>query len=161
MPKANIEKASNAIINPPTPEDPTSDVTRGDGSSGEPLHKPPMVDADGSPVTGETAEDVEGRTRTPGADKPAAVTAPTGRDGAHDGHGGPADQGADRWADDPMPEGAQERLEWAQRGTDTKERIDAALQAEDVRGSRKRGTLVNALKSLQQEHKRNERDNAQ
>jgi hypothetical protein len=149
MAKANIEKASDAWVNPPTPEDPTSDVTRNDGgSSGEPLHKPPMDASD------EDRERYESR----GAGKPVAVPSPSGRDANRDGVGGPAEQGADRWKDDPMPEGAQERLEWVQRGTDTADRIDAALRAEEARGTRKRGTLLSGLRALQAEEKSNRRE---
>ncbi len=188
MAKSRIEKASDAWINPPTPQDPTSDVTRDGGSSGEPLHKAPMLDDDGRPVEGDnlpTAEEIEERRTAKRETKEGAVedrspeeldavhrrqyegsgeapvTSPTGRDANRDGVGGPADQGADRWADDPMPEGAQERLEWAQRGTDTADRIDAALRAEEARGSRRRTTLLSALQTLRAEHKRNEQDNTQ
>ncbi len=185
MAKANIEKASDAWVNPPTPQDPTSDVTRNEGSSGEPLHKAPMLDDDGNPVEGDnlpTAEEIEERRAAKREAKEgavedrspeeidavhrrqydgggeAAVASPTGRDAHHDGVGGPADQGADRWADDPMPEGAQERLEWAQRGTDTADRLDAAIRAEEARGNRKRRTLLDGLERLRAEHKRNEQD---
>lgn len=184
MAKSRIEKASDAWVNPPTPQDPTSDVTRNEGSSGEPLHKAPMRDDEGNPIEGDnlpTDEELEERREAKRAAREArtedrspeeidevhrrqyegsgeaAVTSPTGRDANADGVGGPADQGAERWADDPMPEGAQERLEWAQRGTDTAARIDAALRAEEGRGSRRRPTLMSGLRALQAEHKANER----
>lgn len=179
MPKVRHEKASDATVNPPHPGDPTSDVTRSaDGSSGEPLHKPPQegawMDADG---TWHAAEDHEDYVVTEGDDstgaagdervKAAAVPSSTGRDHRADGRGGAAqspylgegDQ-AQAWRDDPMPEGAQERLDWAQRGTDTEARINAALLAEKARGTRKRGTVITGLETLRAEHRRNESENS-
>jgi hypothetical protein len=103
-------------------------------------------------------DDTKRRYESPGRDKPAAVPAPTGRDANHDGAGGPATNEADRWADDPMPEGASERLQWAQRGTDTNERIDAAVRAEEARGAKKRPTLLQGLQALRAEEKANRRD---
>lgn len=173
MPKVNREKASDATINPPHPGDPTSDVTR-DG--GEPLHKPPQpgawmdehsewhaaedhanyVDDDGNPVKVDDDKIV----------KAAAVPSSTGRDAAADGSGGPAvspytsdSDPAQAWRDDPMPEDGRERLDWAQRGTDTDARINAALRAEEARGGRKRATVVTGLEKLRAEHKRNEFEN--
>lgn len=151
MAKANIEKASDAWVNPPTPEDPTSDVTR-DG--GNPLHKPPMrdvVDDDGNVregyVTGESDEEVEERLREPGSTKAAAVPSRS-----------TDDDPSQRWADDPMPEGASERMAWVQRGTDTRDRIDAAIRAEEARGARKRSTLLSGLQALQREERASRRD---
>lgn len=160
MPKKRIEQASNAISNPPHPGDPTSHVS---SDRGEPLHKPPQEgawrDDDGVwhaaeerdenvTVTDEAGEHPEG-----GA---AAVPSATGRDHWHGGATGPAtDNDADGWRDDPMPEGAQERLDWAQRGTDTDARINAAIRAEEARGSRKRTTVISGLEALRREHREN------
>ncbi len=153
MAKANIEKASDAWVNPPTPQDPTSDVTRNASSSGEPLHKPPQADSDHD-------DDGDGNAveRPRGGDKPAAVPSTTGRDYRADGHGGVAtNDAAERWRDDPMPDGAQERMDWVQRGTDTKERLNAAIAAEEARGAKRRPTVLSGLRTLQQEHHQNER----
>lgn len=162
MPKANIEKASDATINPPHPGDPTSDVTR-DG--GEPLHKPPMPGYD--PKTRKVDEDKAARERDENGvgDRGAAVPGATGRDLNHDGSGGPAQspyegdsEQAQAWRDDPMPDDAQGRLDWAQRGTDTEARINAALRAEEARGRSKRTTVVSGLERLRAEHRANENE---
>lgn len=170
MPKVNKEKATDATINPPHPGDPTSDVTRSaDGSSGEPLHKPPQAGA-WMDEHGEwhAAEDHADHVDDGGEErvKAAAVPGHTGRDATADGRGGVAaspylgeGEQAQAWRDDPMPDGAQERLDWAQRGTDTEARINAALLAEKARGARKRGTVITGLESLRAEHKRNESEN--
>ena len=158
MPKVNKEKASDATINPPHPGDPTSDVTR-DG--GEPLHKPPMEGY--NPKTGRVElDDDSDSDYVHGA---AAVPSATGRDARADGRGGAAaspyagdSEQAQAWRDDPMPEGARERLEWAQRGTDTGARLNAALRAEESRGAGKRATVVSGLEKLRAEHRRNESD---
>lgn len=174
MPKVNKEKASDATINPPHQGDPTSDVTR-DG--GEPLHKPPMqgynpqtgrveYDDDGNVVSGAGDESTDERV------KHAAVPGATGRDAHADGRGGVAQspygtgregdsEQAQAWRDDPMPEDAQGRLDWVQRGTDTEARINAALRAEEARGARRRSTVTSGLERLRAEHRRNESDNAQ
>lgn len=179
MPKVNQEKASDATINPPHPGDPTSDVTR-DG--GEPLHKPPMEgynpqtgrverDEDGNVISGRGDESEDGDVGTREHVKHAAVPSSTGRDLRADGMGGPAEspygtgregdsEQAQAWRDDPMPEGAQERLDWVQRGTDTDARLNAALHAEQARGSRKRSSVINGLESLRAEHRRNESENS-
>lgn len=176
MPKVNKEKASDATVNPPHPGDPTSDVTR-DG--GEPLHKPPMEGY--NPKTGRVEYDDDGNiVSNPGDDddvdarervKHAAVPGATGRDAHADGRGGAAQSpyGTGRegdseqeqaWRDDPMPEDAQGRLEWAQRGIDAEARINAALRAEQARGTRKRTTVITGLEALRAEHRRNESENA-
>lgn len=169
MPKVNKEKASDATVNPPHPGDPTSDVTR-DG--GEPLHKPPQegawMDADGQWHAREEHEDY---VTDSGDDSPkvksAAVPSSTGRDHRADGMGGTAqspyltdgvggDGDAQAWRDDPMPEDARGRLEWATRGTDTEARLDAAIRAEQARGQGQRRTVLDGLEKLRKEHKRNE-----
>lgn len=162
MPKVRAEKASDATINPPHPGDPTSDVTR---EGGEPLHKPPQAGAYRDEDGVWQAGDVDGDENV--SARPAAVPGHTGRDAAADGKGGVAaspylgegDQ-AQAWRDDPMPDGAQERLDWAQRGTDTEARINAALLAEQARGSRKRSSVVTGLETLRAEQRRNESENS-
>lgn len=163
MPKVNKEKASDATINPPHPGDPTSDVTR-DG--GEPLHKPPQdgawMDADGEWHAKEEHEDYvtdgdESDTEFVG-DRGAAVPSSTGRDLNSDGMGGPAQSpylgdsdAAQAWRDDPMPDGAQDRIDWAGRGTDSEARINAARQAEESRSRGARSTVLSALERLREE----------
>lgn len=172
MPKVNKEKATDATINPPHPGDPTSDVTRtADGSSGEPLHKPPQegawMDADGVWHAREEHEDYVEVTDDSEVvrDRGAAVPSTTGRDHFANGDSGPAQSpylgegdAAQQWRDDPMPSDAREVLDWAQRGTDTDARINAALRAENARGARRRSTVVSGLEALRAEHRRNESD---
>lgn len=169
MAKANIEKASDAWINPPTPGDPTSDVTR-DG--GEPLHKPPQegawMDADGEWHAKEEHEDyaqvTEGSEVTGKSEvKAAAAPAATGRDLNADGKGGSAaspylgdSDRAQEYRDDPMPDSATERVEWAQRGANVGARVNAALRAEEARPGGGRSTVLRKLKELRTEARRNE-----
>lgn len=158
MPKVNKEKASNAITNPPHPGDPTSDVSR---ESGQPLHKPPQAgawrDADGEWHAHEDHADyVDG-------DGNVIPVVDDGDDDREKAAAVPENTAGEpyQWRDDPMPEGAQERLDWAQRGTDTEARVNAALRAEEARGHRRRGTVITGLEKLREEHRRNEAQNAQ
>ncbi|MES2211348.1 MAG: hypothetical protein V4515_14390 [Chloroflexota bacterium] len=153
MPKVNKEKASDATINPPHPGDPTSDVTR-DG--GNPLHKAPQagawMDAEGVWHAAEEHEDYVGEDVETG-DTSAAVPGFVGQ--ADDGSTpspflGDSEQ-AQAWREDPMPEGAQERLDWAGRGTDGEGRINAALAAEQSRPRGTRTTVVSGLERLREE----------
>ncbi len=181
MPKNNKEKATDAWTNPPHPGDPTSDVTRQDhtqygGSSGEALHRPPMPGAEVNDETGEwesegdrevrereeadrkgeeyvgPAEGERAPTRNAGASVPAA----TGRDAAHDGHGGPADAShvqTQEYQDDPMPDKADERVDWAERGSDGPARANAALHAEHNRAGGPRSTVIRKLEKIRDERK--------
>jgi hypothetical protein len=167
MPKVNQEKASDATINPPHPGDPTSDVTR---TGGEPLHKPPQEgawqDADGNWHAAEEHQDyvvTEDSQVTGSKVKAAAVPGTTGRDAHADGKGGAAqspyvgtsDQ-SQELRDDPMPDNADERVKWAQRGATPGARINAALRSEEARSGGGRPTVLRRLKELQREAKRND-----
>lgn len=152
MPKVNREKASDATVNPPHPGDPTSDVTR-DG--GEPLHKPPQAGAwrDDDGVWHAAEDEV-----TDDGGKMAAVPSGTGR--AEDGstvspYLGDSDQ-AQEYRDDPMPDGAVERVEWAQRGATPGARVNAALQAEEARTPAPRTSVLRKLRDLRTEARRND-----
>ncbi len=168
MAKVNKEKASDAWTNPPHPGDPTSDVTR-DG--GEPLHKPPQEgawrDADGNWHAAEEHADYvvtdDSEVTADSKVKAAAAPSSTGRDARADGKGGEAqspylgssDQ-SQELRDDPMPDGANERVEWAQRGATPGARINAALRAEEARPGGGRSTVLRKLRELQREAKRND-----
>jgi hypothetical protein len=181
MPKNNKEKATDAWSNPPHPGDPTSDVTRqdhasgGSGSSGEPLHKPPMKGAEYdaeqgvwlSPGDIENREKEQARERgeqdNDGSGEPvpyskdtgAAVPSSTGRDANHDGRGGPAvsEVDSDEYRDDPMPTGADAVVEWAERGKDGPARANAALHAEHNRPGGSRVTVIRRLEQLRDERR--------
>lgn len=158
MPKATQEKASNATVNPPHPGDPTSDVTR-DG--GEPLHKPPQagawMDEDGVWHAAEEHGDYADEPVESG-DRGAAVPSSTGR--ADDGstqspYLGDSAQ-AQEYRDDPMPDGANDRVEWAQRGATPGARINAAIAAEEARPGGGRTSVLRKLRDLQREARRND-----
>lgn len=164
MAKANREKASDAWVNPPHPGDPTSDVTR-DG--GEPLHKPPQegawMDADGVWHAKEEHEDyaevTEGSEVTAESKvKPAAVPAETGRtEGGSTASPYLGDgERAQEYRDDPMPDGANDRVEWAQRGANVGARVNAAIAAEEARAGGGRSTVLRKLRELRTEARRNE-----
>ncbi len=163
MPKNNKEKATDAWTNPPHPGDPTSDVTRQDhtrygGSSGEALHRPPMAGAEINEETGEweSEGDRENREREEADRKGASVPSATGRDANHDGHGGPADAShvqTQEYRDDPMPDGADARVTWAEQGTDGPARANAALHAEHNRPGGARSTVVRRLEKLRDDRK--------
>jgi hypothetical protein len=163
MPKVNKEKASDATVNPPHPGDPTSDVTR-DG--GEPLHKPPQpgawMDEDGIWHAAEEHGDYADEPIEVG-DRGGAVPSSTGRDAHADGRGGPAQSPylgdsaqAQEYRDDPMPDGANDRVEWAQRGAAPGARINAAIAAEEARPGGGRSTVLRKLRDLQREARRND-----
>lgn len=179
MPKNRIEGASDAWTNPPHPGDPTSAVTRqdhnvgGTGSSGEPLHRPPMEGAEYDAETGEwkSPGDLENEAReaaeraggefNPGDEQystkstGAPVPSSTGRDANHDGRGGPAvsEVDSEEYRDDPMPTGANEVVEWAERGSDGPARANAALHAERNRPGGSRVTVIRRLEQLRDERK--------
>jgi hypothetical protein len=174
MAKNRIEGASDAWANPPHPGDPTSAVTRqdhavgGTGSSGEALHKPPMDGAVRDEETGRwrspgdlendarDAAELAGGEFTPGDDRPstkdagAAVPSSTGLDANHSGREGTeavSEVDSDEYRDDPMPDRADERVDWAERG-DGPVRARAALHAENNRPGGQRSTVVRRLEAL-------------